>query len=527
MLTKFIYVFGDSFSDTGNSFQFTNELSPLLAIPPSPPYYLGRFSNGPVAVELLPLQLVTFEQANNFAFGGARTGRGNSNEDDLGGVDLPGLLDQIDAFAASVGSSGANPNGLYLVGAGTNDFLDTLAGIPILNDAIVADPAGLISQARDNLITAITNLENLGAKTFVLLNLPNLARLPFIRIEGVPREASAISRAFNASVSLEVNNLRFTGSEANVIEVDLFGALESVAANPSDFGFTNVTDPLLFVPNYPINPPNPQEYFFWDLFHPTTQGHEVFAATISQTISGLIPQPSFNNILGTNRRDILIGTVADDNFDGFAGHDLIWGSYGNDRIEGWSGNDWLFGGQGDDIFNGGDCNDWLFGGQGDDIGFGGLGHDHLFGQAGEDILIGDSGNDWLFGGQGDDYILGGDGNDHLFGDIDRDILNGGPGQDLISGGFGHDRLDGGIDNDWLIGGRGIDQFVYRPGNGNDVIRDFQLQETIDLISFGFDNFEDFTSRVALIENVIDFGFGNTLQLLNIDVSSLTAANFIF
>ena len=526
MLTKFIYVFGDSLSDLGNSFKFTSELSPPSPIPPSPPYFLGRFSNGAVAVELLPPELVTLELFNNFAFGGAQTGRGNSNEDNLG-VDLPGLLDQIDAFAAAVGPSGANPNGLYLVWAGPNDFLDTLAGTPILNGGIVAAPAGLISQAKDNIITAITRLENLGAKTFILPNMGNLGRLPFSRIEGVQREAEAISRAFNASFSLEVDNLGVAGSEADVIEVDLFAVVEAVAANPSDFGFTNITDPLLFSLLGPNPPTNPQEYFFWDLFHPTTRGHELFAATISQTISGVIPQPSFNNILGTNSRDILMGTVADDNFDGFAGHDLLWGSYGNDRIEGWSGNDWLFGGPGDDIFNGGDGNDWLSGGEGNDIGFGGVGHDHLFGKAGEDILVGDSGNDRLWGGKGDDYLLGGDGNDHLFGEADQDILNGGIGQDRISGGFGDDRLDGGIDNDWLIGGRGIDQFVYRPGSGNDVILDFQLEETIDLISFGFGNFEEFTSTVALVENVLDFGFGNTLQLLNMDVSSLTSSNFIF
>ena len=39
-------VFGDSLSDSGNLFTFTGE-----AVPASPPYFEGRFSNGPVWVE--------------------------------------------------------------------------------------------------------------------------------------------------------------------------------------------------------------------------------------------------------------------------------------------------------------------------------------------------------------------------------------------------------------------------------------------------------------------------------------------
>ena len=36
-----VFVYGDSLSDTGNIFTFSKG-----AIPPSPPYYHGRFSNG-------------------------------------------------------------------------------------------------------------------------------------------------------------------------------------------------------------------------------------------------------------------------------------------------------------------------------------------------------------------------------------------------------------------------------------------------------------------------------------------------
>ena len=41
-----IFVFGDSYCDVGNIYAYTGGLKPL-----SPPYYKGRFSNGPIWVE--------------------------------------------------------------------------------------------------------------------------------------------------------------------------------------------------------------------------------------------------------------------------------------------------------------------------------------------------------------------------------------------------------------------------------------------------------------------------------------------
>jgi phospholipase/lecithinase/hemolysin len=111
-----IFVFGDSLSDTGNIFALTKG-----QVPPSPPYFQGRASNGPVAVELLAKQdpNFTLNPLNNFALLGAGTGKGNSLEDDLGGIDLPGLRDQIDTFSAvtKLTTGKADKNALYVVWA--------------------------------------------------------------------------------------------------------------------------------------------------------------------------------------------------------------------------------------------------------------------------------------------------------------------------------------------------------------------------------------------------------------------------
>jgi Ca2+-binding RTX toxin-like protein len=154
--------------------------------------------------------------------------------------------------------------------------------------------------------------------------------------------------------------------------------------------------------------------------------------------------------------------------------------------------------------------------------------DWLFGQSGEDILIGDDGNDLIHGGQGNDYLLGGEGQDSVLGNKGRDILNGGIGADIVFGGLGEDRLDGGADDDFLIGGQGSDQFIYRSGSGIDKIIDFYKgHDKIDLTSFGFTSFANFTSSVSLDSSIINFGDGNTLQLISTDVLSLSESNFIF
>ena len=88
-------------------------------------------------------------------------------------------------------------------------------------------------------------------------------------------------------------------------------------------------------------------------------------------------------------------------------------------------------------------------------------------------MAGGNGNDRLYGGSGDDTLDGDDGADRLEGGEGNDILSGGRHDDRLIGDGGNDRLEGGKDADYLTGGEGADEFLFRKGDGVDVITDFE------------------------------------------------------
>jgi Ca2+-binding RTX toxin-like protein len=196
-------------------------------------------------------------------------------------------------------------------------------------------------------------------------------------------------------------------------------------------------------------------------------------------------------IEGSSSANFLFGGRGVDQIFAKAGSDHVFAGRGDDVIHGGDGDDMLFGGKGDDFIYGGTGDDHLFGGDGDDALYGEEGDDALFGQDGEDTLDGAGGDDTLYGGDDADTLSGGAGEDELhggadddvlaggadadmlFGDAGDDMLDGGAGDDTLYGGKGDDLIAGGLGDDVLHGGKGRDTFLYRSGDGNDEIADFE------------------------------------------------------
>jgi glucose/arabinose dehydrogenase len=115
-----------------------------------------------------------------------------------------------------------------------------------------------------------------------------------------------------------------------------------------------------------------------------------------------------------------------------------------------------------------------------------------------------------------------------------DTLTGLGGNDRLFGGAGPDVLDGGIGADFLNGGAGDDRFIYRPGDGADVIFGFSAgagsEDRINLTAFA--TVTSFASVLAVAtqvgaDTVINFGSGDTLTLRNVLRSNLSADDFVF
>lgn len=266
-----VVVYGDSLSDNGNLFAAS-----LGTIPMSPPYFNGRFSNGPVAVEQLAALLGA--PLADFAFGGATTGVGNEGDGGsqtaLGLFGLPGMAAELAGTNAAIKASPLTPSSLFVVWGGADDLL--AGGSPAVG---AADIAAIVAQ-----------LQSDGAQHILVPGIPDLGLTPALL--GNPA-ATLFSQQFNADLQALL--------PAGATYFDTFGLLNQIDSNPAAYGFTNVTSPCF---NGTTVCSNPNQYLFWDTFHPTTAADAILAQDFAAAVEPT-PEPSALVLAGTG----MIGLV--------------------------------------------------------------------------------------------------------------------------------------------------------------------------------------------------------------------------
>lgn len=288
-----IVFFGASLSDTGNAFVFLSDPqnqgcgAPLNVPPydkldellvPDGPYAKGghHFSNGAPWAEGLarhfalagnarPALRDTGMKASNYAVGGARA------------VDHPcrfNLPQQVAEYLAV--SPQVSPQTLVAFEIGGNDVRDALVAA-----AFGQDPAPYLQNALASLANKVATLYAAGARRFLLLNVPNLARAPSVRmldqqVPGAGQAASDLTDAFNAGLANVVYYATALGGvDARVL--DLHAILEEIVAHPDTYGFANVTDACVTPGVPPFQCGQPDTYVFWDGVHPTGAVHALIA----------------------------------------------------------------------------------------------------------------------------------------------------------------------------------------------------------------------------------------------------------
>lgn len=266
-----LYVFGDSLSDTGN-------LASVIGDFPSPPYYMNRVSNGPVAVEVLAqkldlaadpsLHLIGVATGTNYAVAGA-----NAYGDEA--IDLN---TQLIAFLANHGYM-APADALYVIMIGGND-------VRTARDSTVLTAQTIVTAAANQVRQTIEALSQAGARSFLVINSPNIGIIPetglIAQAIGNPalvQYATQLSKQYRVSLHHEMKRLKHQ-HDLNVMEFDLFKFFNKLVKKAAVLGFTNTSDACFSSVSFSFHPEcnyglNFDSFIFFDEIHPTARTHEI------------------------------------------------------------------------------------------------------------------------------------------------------------------------------------------------------------------------------------------------------------
>lgn len=264
-----VVVFGDSTVEAGNLHIATN--GAITA----PPYFAGRFCDGPVWVDVLAqeigldIPLPSLLGGLNYAWGGAESGGGIS----FNGTPNVGL--QIEWYLADHGPLSGDE--LIVVAVGANDLL--------------WDPPNAPRQVARNIAEQIEHLALAGGRTFFVPTIALYADSPLLGGPGKAEWFDSLAKNVNKFVDQELADLQ-SRVEMTIIRPDLADWIDQILLNPISYGLINTTDSAcpgcglgLPAPDAPDTlVPNPQEYLWWDLAHWSRAVHGLIGAAAADLV---------------------------------------------------------------------------------------------------------------------------------------------------------------------------------------------------------------------------------------------------
>ena len=258
-----LVIFGDSLSDAGR-------IKHRLQVFPGNPYWLGRFSNGPVWPDYLALasELAVL----NRAYGGASINPPHDLDDigligfvkDEGRFFVSGSLsDQTEKYLQDQSIPGRidrADNTAYLIWAGANDYIskEPISGLitTFLNKPRSEQGYQSVADDTINGISAqVRTLYGAGARHFILVNLPDLGRSPIVlqndsyhsglglksdtgrRVE-LSERLSILTDYHNQVLAQQVGELRQELADAQILLVDSHALTASIFAGTDYTGTT-------------------------------------------------------------------------------------------------------------------------------------------------------------------------------------------------------------------------------------------------------------------------------------------------
>lgn len=281
-----VYFFGDSLSDTGN-------LASVIGDFPAP-YYMNRVSNGPVAIETLAsnlglnanasLHLTGAAVGNNYSVAGA-------NAYGAEPIDLP---TQILSFQVNHGFV-APADALYVIFIGGNDVRSAR------DEADLAIARSTVQSAAIEVSNAIQALYQAGARSFMVINSPNIGLIPETNLIAAAlnypeliKRSRKLSQSYRVALHEAVEQLE-DNYAIDIVEFDLFKFFNKLVKEAESLGFTNSTDACFRLEAMSFHPDcnygmNADQFIFFDEIHPTARTHQIVGNAFYETLSKALKQ---------------------------------------------------------------------------------------------------------------------------------------------------------------------------------------------------------------------------------------------
>lgn len=324
-LVPAIITFGDSAVDVGN-----NNYIQTFFRADHPPYGrdfinhqpTGRFCNGKLATDITadtlgftkypPAYLSPQASGQNLLSGANFASAASGYDDNTAFLNhaiplsqqyqyFQEYISKLTSVAGSKKASSIISGALYIVGAGSSDFLQNYYVNPLINKAYTPDQYG--SYVVGIFTNFIKNLYGLGARKIGVTSLPPLGCLPAARTLFGAHQSGCVSnintnaQQFNKKINSAASQLQKNLPGLNIVIFDIFKPLYDVIKSPSNYGFTEAargccgtgtveTTVFLCNPKSPGTCSNATQYVFWDSVHPSQAANQVLAdALIVQGIS--------------------------------------------------------------------------------------------------------------------------------------------------------------------------------------------------------------------------------------------------
>jgi phospholipase/lecithinase/hemolysin len=264
-----IWVFGGPLEDTGN---FASVFGDLPA-----PFFHNRFSNGPLAVEILAAQLGLTLKPSLHRIGPAQGNNFSSADGLASGPDSKDLHGQIDAYFAMTGNK-ADPKALYYMIIGGNEVI---AATFEPNDA---KSVQIVKGAVDAKERAIHRLVAAGAKTMLVPNFIDISITPQIRAAGLARRGNKVSALHNRLMARMLDRVE-RQLDFHLIRDDFHVFANDVLDSADILRFTNTTDSCLAA--LATGTCDFDHFIFFNDLFPTHRVHDLWGWTlVSDVIRG-------------------------------------------------------------------------------------------------------------------------------------------------------------------------------------------------------------------------------------------------